>query len=1062
VPISCSKVDKKLAALGLTAALLIGKHVVAQDLPPDAGAAPAPPAQQGGGGVEASAERVIVTGSNIPTAEEAGPNPVDTYRPEDLEKLGARNATDLLIKLPQQVGSTINQNANGASGGDGAVIPNLRGLLPKETLVLIDGKRAAIIGSGGGLGAGASPGVAGVDINLIPFPMIDHIDILKDGASAIYGSDAVAGVFNIFLKHKFRDVEIGSSIGNTNLGSSNDGRELETWMIAGTGNDKTDIVIIADAYDKAAIYGSDRNITSNANQLAWGGFDNRSVDFPGVIGPFNDETPLGFRLIPKLFFSGNSPPPHSATNVSTSPYYTNNVPYPDGKFAAYNFAAVAATVPAADRQSIYGSFTRDTYDKYLTVFADFKYTRSFFGNAGAATGFFPDPFKNASGNPFSPDGISVPIANPFNPFTEASVDDKGNPITLPDGTPVTTGVHFSGIRDTGGATSKTTFYDILFDAGLRGQMGEFGDYFKNWNWESGFRYSRNEEDTVRNGVVSARGLREALLDTDPATAFNPFLGYRGRNTAATIRRVYVTLHGTGEFELRLAYLHLGGDLFNLPAGPVSFAAGLEYRGERWRNDPDPLNTSFDAIGTFNSQAAKVNRDVWSIYQEVRIPVTSPAWNFPGAYSLEFDIAEREEWYSQNTSASTAPFVLPEEHSQYDAQKPKFSVRWQPLEPRWIGALTLRGSYSEGFNAPTLPDLTPAGTELFAIAGSDIHDPTGLTPDGTAIQFLVAGNPLLKPEVAYEWSYGVVYSPKWIRGLTLSADFWHIDLRSIAALPDGQFILDHEKLFLQYVIRDPPTTGPLTTVIDPNLNLPGAVVEGLDYEAIYILDSAIFGGGDFGRFTFTLNGTYLSRFELQVSPDTHRLGLSGSVVFLPTLTGSLPHTRAFASAFWDGPTNTWLAGFDIGATVHYTGQYEDDNIALVGAPKPQQPRIGPDGFTGKLARKVREWTTLDLIASYTFNIRRSVAQQQVAGYGKDGGKNIKMPDGTVKNVVPVSTAEYGARGWRAWLNGATITLGMQNVFDSDPPFAAVTFANGYDASLADVKGRFWYLQLTKRF
>src|SRR5213592_2794244 len=245
---------------------------------------------------EAEAERVIVTGSHIPTAEEVGPNPVDTYRPEDIEKLGVRNATDLLTKLPQEMGSTINQNANGVAGGDGSVIPNLRGLLPKETLTLIDGKRAAIIGSGGGVAAGASPGLTGVDINLIPFPMIDHIDILKDGASAVYGSDAIAGVFNIFLKHKFRGLEIGGSIGNTNLGSSNDARELEVWMIAGTGDNKTDIVIIADAYDRAAIYGRDRNITSNSNQDAWGGFDNRSTDFPGFIGRLgNPAARLGFR-----------------------------------------------------------------------------------------------------------------------------------------------------------------------------------------------------------------------------------------------------------------------------------------------------------------------------------------------------------------------------------------------------------------------------------------------------------------------------------------------------------------------------------------------------------------------------------------------------------------------------------------------------------------------------------------------------------------------------------------------------------------------------------------------
>src|SRR5205814_5316224 len=398
-----------------------------------------------------------------------------------------------------------------------------------------------------------------------------------------------------------------------------------------------------------------------------------------------------------------------------------------------------------------------------------------------------------------------------------------------------------------------------------------------------------------------------------------------------------------------------GDLFNLPAGPVSFAAGVEYRGERWRSDPDSQSTMFDTISVPDVEASRVNRDVWATYQEVRIPVTSPAWNLPGAYSLEFDIAEREEWYSQNTSATTAgPSVFPKEHSQFDAQKPKFSVRWQPLDPKWIGTLTLRGSYSEGFHAPTLPDLTPAGTEGFITTGGagpgSTHDPTGKTPDGTTIRLLLPGNPLLKPEVAYEWSYGAVYSLKWIRGPTLSADFWHIDLRSIAALPDTKFIVAHENLFRQDVIRD-PTTGALTTVINPTLNLTGAVVEGLDYEAFYILDSSSFGRGDLGRFTFTLNGTYLSRFELQISPDTHRFGLSGSYVFLPTLTGSLPHTRAFASAFWDGPADTWLAGFDIGATVHYTGQYQDDNIDL-----------GP-----ALGRKIREWTTLDLIASYTFKL-----------------------------------------------------------------------------------------------
>ena len=109
----------------------------------------------------------------------------------------------------------------------------------------------------------------------------------------------------------------------------------------------------------------------------------------------------------------------------------------------------------------------------------------------------------------------------------------------------------------------------------------------------------------------------------------------------------------------------------------------------------------------------MNRDVWSIYQEVRVPFTSPTWNFPGFYSFEVDFAEREEWYSQNTSAvlpsASFPFQ-PAAHSQYNAQKPKVSVRWQPLDPKYIGALILRGSYTEAFHAPALSEISPASTE----------------------------------------------------------------------------------------------------------------------------------------------------------------------------------------------------------------------------------------------------------------------------------------------------------------------------------------------------------------
>ena len=1008
-----------VASVGFS--LLFVANTFAQN-PPPPGTNPGAPA----GASEATAERVIVTGSNIPTSEETGPVPVDTYRTEDIQKLGVVNQTDLLNKLPIEAGGTVNQNI--ANGGDGAVTPNLRGLLPKETLVLVDGKRVAPNANG-----------LGVDINLIPFPMIDRIEILKDGASAIYGADAIAGVFNIILIHKFRGLEIGGTIGNTNMGASNDAHEYEAWLKAGTGDDKTDILIIADAYDRGAIYSRDRNLTSNAQAIPFGGGDNRSSNRPGAINA--DVGPL--ILDPTLL----APTPHAFPNAATDPQYIprpgagHNDPAYNTDFNHFNFAALTPSIPAADRQSFYGSFTRDLCDKYLTVFADFKYTRSFFNAALAPTPFTPDPFHDALGHGFSQAGISVPIQNAFNPFT---VPDTFTPAdSATPNIPVTTGVRYRSL-EAGVRTSPTTKHDMLFDFGLKGEMGEFGDYFKTWNWETGFRYSRDEAINLSEGVVSQPGLREALLDTNPATAFNPFLGFRGvgEQTAAARARVYVTLHDTAIFETPSWYFNLNGDLFQLPAGPVSFAVGAEYRGERFEDTPDSLNTTFNTIGATDLEASRVNRDVWGFYQEVRIPVTSPTWNFPGFYSLEFDLAEREEWYSQNASASS---LIPHEtSSQFNTQRPKFSVRWQPIDQQ----LTLRGSYSEGFHAPQLFELSPAVVQSFPLVSDPFSSQTEQQVEERQL-----GNPKLRPETAYEWSYGFVYSPKWLKGLTVSADWWHIDMRSIASILGAQFIIEHNVHAADgtpLVTRAPTTIpgelGAVTLVVDPNDNLAGAQLEGLDYEVIYILDTSIFGHGDFGQFTYTLNGTWLSRFELQVSPNQKRFGIAGE--FVPTafaLTSSVPRNRAFASFYYHGPHDSWMNGLDVGATVHWTGQYNDDNEEL----------------SAKQARKVREWTTLDLLASYTFNMPTPVVQE-VPGYSKDGGKNVKMKDGKEKNVMPVSTATYNECGWRAWLNGTTVTLGMQNVFDSDPPFVAGAFENNYDESLADVRGRFWYVGLKKRF
>ena len=1074
--------------------------------------APAGPAEPGTSASEV--ERVVVTGSNIPTAEETGPNPVDTYRPQDIEKLGIRNATDLQQFIPQAAGGTVNLNIG--NGGDGTVQFNLRGLLPKETLVLIDGKRVAY-GSLGGAGTSA-----GVDINLIPFSMVDHVDILKDGASAVYGSDAITGVVNFFLVHKFRGLEIGGTYGNTNMGASNDMGEWETWIKAGTGDDKTDIVVIADFWQRTGgIFSTDRDLSSNGFFVPFGGFDARSGNEPGRV--------QGRRLLPRMFFAPtgptqfgvNSPLPHSAPNAAHSPFYkspyaVNPNAYPGapgiigpnsfagvngapqfgtdykggGDYFFFNFAAFTPALPPGDRQVYYGSFTRDICDKYLTVFGDFKYARSYFDASLAAVPFTPDPFKNPGTNSFfSPQGISVPITNPFNPFTVA---DAVIPNFFPngDGLPVTTGVRFRGIFDTGPRHEKFTYWDQLFDIGTRGELSYAGDYFKTWNWELGFRYSRNEGQDLSVGEVSQPALRQALLDTDPRTAFNPFLGRNGQNSPNARGQVYVTLHNSGEYELPIYYGTFNGDLFNLPAGPVSFAIGGEYDAPRFTRDRDALNNTFSTIGSVDGQSFRANRDIWGVYEEIRVPFTSPTWNFPGFYSFEVDFAEREEWYSTNTSAVLPSGLfpaVPAVHTRYNAQKPKVSIRWQPMDPKYIGALTLRGSYTEAFHAPTLSEVTPASSQSFPVVADPFSPQTE-----PQVEERILGNPNLHPEVAYEWTYGAVYSPKWVKGLTVSADWWHIDMRDIVAPIGAQTIIQQNpppnggastvvggngELVVRSAGDGSSVNGPVVLITDPSLNSSGAIFEGLDYEAIYILDSTVFGGSDWGRITTTVNGTWLSRAEFQSSANQKRVGIAGE--FLPpafTLTSSLPWHRANFSIFYDGPADTWMQGLDVGAVVHWIGQYNDDNASLTGSPKLNMPITGGPGMSGGFfgpttgtasqfpwrARKVSAWTTLDLLLNYTFNLPPP-APAEVPGFAKDGGKNVRSgKDGKEKNVVPVSTAEYGCRNWQWWLNNMTVTLGMQNVLDEDPPFVAGSFENGYDESIATIKGRFWYVGLKKRF
>src|SRR5437763_5331644 len=474
------------------------------------------PTPQTAGEPVATTFEVIVTGSNIPTAEEVGPNPVDTYSRGDIFRLGVRSATDFVQKLPAVNGASLNENLN--VFGDGRTEIDLRGLFSKETLVLQDGRRLATDGFAGydvGRNFSFTPTV---DLNMVPLGLIDHIDILKDGASSIYGSDAVAGVVNVWLIHKFRGLEVYASYGNTNLGASNDQGEELAYLLAGTGNDKTDIVVYAEVYNRAAISSRDRDISSNADFTRFGGNDERAEDFAGRVGDFVYQ--------PSLNRSAGSPTRHAFPDAANDPQYVplSSLPRAQQRF---NYAALTPAMAPVDREYLYGSFDHKICNQYLELFTDFKYVRTFWDGAQAPAPFTPDVFMDVK-HPFgiSPVGISVPIQNPFNPFTVADYTSPGGTdpkapgshiSAVPPGTQLTTGVRYAAL-EAGLRTDKVTTHHYEFTGGFKGNLGEFGDYLRTWNWEAGFRYSEDSRIERRGGIANSNALRAALLDTNPATA----------------------------------------------------------------------------------------------------------------------------------------------------------------------------------------------------------------------------------------------------------------------------------------------------------------------------------------------------------------------------------------------------------------------------------------------------------------------------------------------------------------------------------------------------------------
>ena len=989
------------------------------------GAAPQPgsePPTDATGSV-AETERIIVTGSNIPTAQEVGPNPVLNINRDLINKSGERTAEELIKNLPVANGGGVPVSNNGTGFTPGASAISLRGLGPEATLVLIDGRRVAPYPIGNG---GTS---SFFDLRSIPEAAIESIEILKDGASTAYGADAVAGVVNIKLRKDYKGAEATVEYGNT---TDKDSGEYRASVIFGIGDGNTNITGVMNFYHRNSIFNKDRGYSAKPPFLSTNSTpENLQLTFESVTEA-GGTPPAGFG--PGDTFFGHAP--FGNTNgVAPASAYT----YSAGRSSFFNFNQFSSSFPEIENYGGFASFNHKIFGDQLVLFGDVYYqnTSSHDELAPSATGSFQTsgqttlaipPRTNLNGQTpfggptFAETGVPADAFNPFNPFNQ--------------------------IISGGSRARLLEFGNRLFDNetdAFLATLGFKGDklFDGNWGYDFGFRYSKVKA-TSTGTLVSTSRFNRILNQNDPVfqpggvlagqPAFNPFgdatAGVIPANVATT---AFATVHPKDVDTSEIATLDLNiytTELFKLPAGGVGFAFGGQFRREQLTQDVDQLNIDGDVIGSSPAATTQAGRKDFAVYAEADIPIFSPTFSFPGFYSLNLTAAVRYEEFRNNDT---------------NVAVPKFGIRWQPLDE----TLTVRATIGEGFREPSLIELYASPTSALtpsvdmlpnSLGGPPlpIGDP-GRTESETPV--VATSSPVLQPEDSRSFSGGIVYTPKFVNGLTVSIDVWDIERTGVVtqslttdvlgrelagAQGTGQGLLPGER-----VERD--SAGFISRIFTPFINSGSFKANGIDFGVQYVYPTS------FGTFTTLTNATYLNSFQFASAPGTQEFELRSS----PTD----PFGADDAFLKWRGISRLDWAwnGLDLIGSVRYTDGFHDRK---------------PNGSI----HYVKQTWIFDAQASYDFTFVAPIEDQPVAGYAKDAKDMSMGKDGKVTESAVSQSSNYGLPIWQRVLNGTTITVGCDNVFGQDPPKAYGFGGNGtgYPGFIYDATGRFVYVQLTKKF
>ncbi len=986
---------------------------------------------------EAVLEEVVITGSNIRRTDD-GTVPVSVIGEEAMEVRNALLPVDLLTSLPSVVNLPENETRLGSSGarGDNANI-NLRNMGATATLVLVNGRRMAINPMTAGLSQA-------VNVNQLPTQGVERIEILRDGASSIYGSDAVGGVINYIMKREFDGVEVSLQQGITEHGGGANTQVALTFGATDLADGRARYIGNVEFLTRDSIELMDRDFSSTSFNS-----DSAPAPFNNAGGAFDGRSARGYW---PTFRVGTATANNYLRPVNGAPALTTAAPSRASNpefFLDLNQFGFAS--PEVERVNV---FLAGEYDlaESLTAFAELGYY-------DAQSTMQRQPL--ALNAPTSDKLMVMPIDSPYNPYGSRFYHATGAANT--DGTPRLTGaprtVSFTQMTLAGlGPEVIETNSDVLrFATGLK------GDLSASWNWEASLFYNEVNGNDAAYPDVRESLLQAAIGRTD-ASAYNPF-GYTFQvqngavvpaapytNPQSVVDSFSAVFGREAQATITSADVRASGDLFSWWGGDVKAAMGAEHRREDLQDLRPPFsgeNPASSGLDTTNNDFLLHpprpdvigDRDVTSMYAELLVPLVSEDNAIPLVNRLELNLSVRNERYSDFGSTT----------------KPKIGLNWKPVD--W---LMLRGSYNEGFMAPSLAALyTSPRWSITAGAGdTDLYRNPALNEGPYVMRTYFGGNPDLQPQESEGSTFGFVIDVPFAPGLTLNADWWSIERSNLLGQRTTAQINESDTALLRAYTQQQVAAGVAINQIDlgsgtpnykgdqdivryaltpediaafaayntanpgkpvaaagrtfsrnqPFLNLSSSEHSGVDFGFRYELP-----GLSFGDLVFSSEWAYLNEAETTLSPAN----VAPTVNNLLLASGAA-EWRSTSNVFWrNGPWNAGLGIYHVGETHDAGATTTQATYESLGRPEYIQPFFTQGRTIYRLV--VDPFITYNLSVGYQF-------------------------EGTQYSL----------------LRDAKLRLSVVNLTDEEPPLASESF--GYDPSVSQslLSGRSWNVEISRKF